>query len=475
MDTFALPHLTLLKEDQIHQVHAYALKILETTGVRIDSPAMRQKLAQRLGTACLQDDILRLPPEPVEWALGTAPSTIDLYSQQGEFAFRLGQGEARFGIGVTNLFYQDALTDQLTPFSRCNMQDMVRLGACLPNYDVISTVGIVQDVPVQAADLYAVLEMAANTTKPLVLLVSEETSFPQALDLLELLRGDLDKQPCVLPYFNPLTPLVMNTGTLEKMELAVQRGLPVIFSNYSMAGASAPLLPASTFALLIAELLAGLVISQVLRPGAPIVLGILPAYMDLKTMVNFYDPHSMLLSLACAEMMAHYHLPHCGASGSGNGWSADLPSADSFWLNHLTTCLGPGSLAPFCGDVLGSKAFSPNLAVYVHEIIAQSRRYAAGFDLSEGAAALEEIDRVGPAGNFLAAPSTRANFRSAYYSSPYFPRWGLEKWQAQGSPRASDYLRQHTCQLLSNLPVPAEHDELIERGEKFIRQIVKQI
>ena len=475
MDTFTRPRLTLLTEDQIRQVHAYALQILSATGVRVDSPAMRQKLGNHLGRACLQDDRLRIPPEVVEWALGTAPSTIDLYTQKGEAAFRLGQGSSRFGIGVTNLFYQDPLTDQLTPFSRGNMQDMVRLGGSLPNYDVISTVGIIQDVPVQAADLYAALEMAANTHKPLVVLVSEEAAFPHVLDLLELLRGDLGKQPFALPYFNPLTPLVMNTGTLEKMELAIQRGAPFIFSNYSMAGASAPLLPASTLALLIAELLAGLVISQVLRPGAPIVLGILPAYMDMKTMVNFYDPQSMLLSLACAEMMAHYRLPHCGASGSGNGWSADLPSADSFWLNHLTTCLGPGSLAPFCGDVLGSKAFSPNLVVYVHEIIEQCRRYAAGFDLSEQAASLGEIDLIGPAGNFLAAPSTRLNFRRAYYASPTFPRWGMEKWQAQGRPQASDSLRQRTQQLLSSLPLPADHYELIERGEKFIRRIIKQV
>ena len=85
---------------------------------------------------------------------------------------------------------------------------------------------------------------------------------------------------------------------------------PVIYSNYSMAGASTPLTPAGTLALLLAELLAGLTISQLIRPGAAISLGMLPVYFDMKTMMNFYDPQSVLINLACAEMMAHYGLPH---------------------------------------------------------------------------------------------------------------------------------------------------------------------
>lgn len=63
--------------------------------------------------------------------------------------------------------------------------------------------------------------------------------------------------------------------------------------------------PAGTLALLLAELLAGLTISQLIRPGAPISLGMLPVYFDMKTMTNFYDPQSLLINIACAEMMAY--------------------------------------------------------------------------------------------------------------------------------------------------------------------------
>lgn len=147
------------------------------------------------------------------------------------------------------------------------MQAMVRLGSRLPHYDVISTVGVVQDVPTSESVLYASLDLIANTTKPLVLLVSDQSKFPVVLDLYEALAGDLSVRPFVIPYVNPVSPLVMNSGTLDKMEAAIQRGLPVIFSNYSMAGTSAPMPPAGVLVMLLAELLAGLTLSQVMKEG----------------------------------------------------------------------------------------------------------------------------------------------------------------------------------------------------------------
>ena len=463
----ALPRLTLLSEEQKAQVHQYALRILSRTGVRVDSPGVLRFLEQKLGTKA-EADVLRLPTEVVEEAIHTAPKVIEVYDRIGNPVFRLGDDQLRFGIGVTALFYQDPLTDDLTPFTRRHMQDMVRVGSALPHYDVISTVGIVQDVPVAQTDLYASLEMIANTTKGLVLLVSDETQFPAVLDMFETLHGDLAARPFVLPYFNPVSPLVVNEGTADKLKVAVERGLPVIYSNYSMAGASTPLTPAGTLALLLAELLAGLTISQLIRPGAPISLGMLPVYFDMKTMMNFYDPQSVLINLACAEMMAHYGLPHTGTSGSGTGWGMDLIAADTYWLNALSFSLTKGGLAPFIGDTLGSKAISPLTIVHVHEIIDQARRFAHGFQLDDAHAVLDEIDAIGPGGHFLTTPSTLARYKTGYYTSPLYPHWSMETWLLERQPAAQQVLRERTVALLRDSPAPADHNDLLARGLAFI-------
>ncbi len=462
------PKISVLTPGQIEQVHHYALRILSSVGVRVDSERARRLLAQAVGPAGVAGDRVCIPGELVEWALAAAPRAVEVYDRRGNLAFRLPD-QARFGIGVTVLYYQDPETDAVVPFGRQHMAATVRLGGALPNFDVISTVGIVQDVPPEVSDLYAALEMVANTVKPLVLLVSDEEAFPAVLDLLEGLHGDLSSRPFVIPYFNPITPLVINRGTADKMVAAIERGLPFIYSNYGMAGASTPITPAGTLALLTAELLAGLVLSQLIREGTPVILGSLPAFFDMRGMGSFYDPASYGVDLACAEMMAHYRLPHAGTSGAGMGWGPDLIAAGHQWLNHLVSCIGQVGLVPFVGDNLGSKAFSPAVIVYANEIIAQARRFAQGFPLDDEAVALEEIAQAGPGGSFLTSGLTLGLFRRACYRSDLFPTLTLEEWQARGCPRADDLLRQRTRQLLAEAEAPADQAGLLASGEAFIR------
>ena len=224
-------------------------------------------------------------------------------------------------------------------------------------------------------------------------------------------------------------------------------------------------------ALLNAELLAGLTLSQLMREGTPVILGSLPAYFDMKGMGSFYRTPSYLVGTACAEMMSHYGLPHCGTSGAGVGWGADLIAAGHQWFNHLVSCIGKAGLAPFVGDNLGSMAFSPAIAVHANEIIKQARSFARGFVLDDDAVGLDEIAQVGPGGDFLTSDSTLRLFREVYSNGDIFPTLTLEAWQAQGGERAADLLRRHTAKLLDALGAPEGHGDMCERGESFIRRL----
>lgn len=463
------PRLTLMNEEQILQAHKNVLKVLNETGVRVDSPSILQMLEQKLGLKS-NDRVIRFPLEVVEEAIKSAPKTIDVYDRRGEFKLKLGEDRLHFGVGVTALFYQNPVDETLDLFKRKNFQDLVRLGSSLKYYEVISTVGIVRDVPEELTDLYGSLEHIANTTKPLVLLVSDENKFPDVLQMFEMLHGDLGNKPFVIPYFNPVSPLVMNAGTVDKMKTAIERGLPIIFSNYSMAGASTPLTPAGTLTLLMAELLAGLVISQAIKKGAPILLGMLPVYFDMRTMLNFYDPQSILISVACSEMMKHYGIPHCSTSGSGTGWGMDLIAADTYWMNTLALLLSHGHLAPFIGDSLGSKSIAPTTIVHVHEIIDQALRLHDGFQLDDVNSAVDEIFKVGPGKSFLSQPSTLRNYKTGYYVSGVYPRYSMENWQKAGEPTARKVLREKTQDLMASASAPDDHDEMIAKGEEFINR-----
>ena len=467
------PKLTVLSADNIQQVHDKALTILAKTGIRVDDPNARRVFKKAVGGNRNQDRFF-IPAELVEWAIDTAPSQLELYCRNGEPGFRLGSPSTAgtvFGIGVTNLYYQEPLNDQVVPFGRQHMVHATRLGEALDEFDVISTPGVIQNAEPMESELLGVLEMMANTKKPLILLVSDPTAFAAVLNMIDVLTDSAIDRPFVMPYFNPITPLILNAETTIKLDMAVSKGLPVIFSNYGMSGATCPITPGGTLALLTAELLAGLTYCQLLEEGTPVVLGSLPAAFDMGSMLSMYSPQSILLNLACAEMMYHYQMPHCGTSGGSVGWGPDLMSGAILWANHLTSALGGIGLAPFVGSNFDSLVFSPATVVYAAEIIRFIREFSEGFSLDSAEIGLDEILSMGPGANYLTSQLTMKRFKEYMRSSRVWPMLSLERWEEKGCPRADEELRKYTHKLLGELNPPEDHDQLLDRGEKFVKNI----
>ncbi|HUS86462.1 MAG TPA: trimethylamine methyltransferase family protein [Bacteroidales bacterium] len=469
---FVTPGIVVLSDDQKERVHEFSVRILETTGIRVESDRAR-KIFARSRSVIIKDDVVYIKRELIDRSIKTARSEIEIYNRSGDHLFKLGkeqEGGTRFGIGVTNTSFQEIETDMVVPFTRGHMKISSRLGDILPNFDMISTLGIPSDLPPSEIDLYNTLDMYANTAKPLVLLISESKNINRVFDLLSFLHGDISSSPFAMLYLNLITPLVLNESTTDKMIAALERGLPVIFSNYSMYGATSPMTEAGTLALLNAELLAGLVLSQLVKEGSKIILGSLPAGFDMKIMGSYYSPSSYLLNLACAEMMDHYDIPHCGTSGSGRGWGPDLIASGHLWMNHLTSCLGKVGMAPFVGGNFDSLAFSPATAVLSDHIIGEARKFASGFSLADERIGLDEIKDTGHGGNYFLSRYTIESLHEPGGSDEVWPPLNLNKWNDSANPTAKSILIDRTMELYSEASrLSGESEYLTGRGESFIK------
>jgi len=468
------PKLQLLAPAQMEAVHRYSVEILETIGVRVESDTALETFC-RLGAVEVRDDIVRIHEELIDHAIHTAPSSVEIFNRNGDSAFHLGkqQGdETYFGIGVTNMYFQDVEDSRIEPFTRRHMQQGTKLGDLLGNYDMISTLGIASDISADKLDLYGVLDMYANTSKPLVLLILESRNIHAVLDLLSLLHGDISERPFCMLYVNPVTPLVLNEATTDKMVASIQAGVPVMFSNYSMYGASTPATESGSLALLNAELLAGLVFGQLIREGSGIILGSLPAAFNMRTSQSCYTPTSYLLNLACAEMMSFYGLPHCGTSGSGNGWDADLSASGDLWMNHLTSCIGKIGCAPFVGGNFDSKVFSPSTVVLSDFIIGEAREFSKGFPLNDENVDVAGIAAVGHGGHYLTSKQTLASLERWRKAGPPWPPLNLESWKQRSNPRPETFVAERTRKLYAQaVKEAARNRDIIERGEKLIAQM----
>ena len=164
-----------------------------------------------------------------------------------------------------------------------------------------------------------------------------------------------------------------------------------------------------------------------------------------------------------------YKIPHCGTSGSGNGWGADLLASTTLTINHFTSCLGAAGMVPFVGGSFDSLVFSPELVVFSDDLIRQSRTFASGFSLDDEAVGFSDISDIGPGGNFLLSNLTGKFFRDSQFSSSIWPFLTLDKWRENGEPKADKILNDRTCDLLNNLKLPEDHDDIISKGKIYIR------
>jgi len=465
------PKLNLLGPDQINEVHRYSIRILEDTGIKVESKTALNIFAKSDGVK-IKDDVVCIKGELIDHAIKQAPSNIEVYNKSGESAFHLGKNqgnETHFGIGCTNTWFQEIESSGIELFTRKHMQYSTKLGDLLDNYSMVSTLGIPSDVPVDKLDLYSTLDMYANTTKPLVLLISGEGAINDVFDLLSSLHGDISALPFCIPYVNPITPLVLNKATTDKMISSINHNLPLMYSNYSLYGGTSPVTEGGTLGLLNAELLAGLVFSQLVKEGSKIILGSLPAAFNMANMGSRYTPTSYLLNLACAEMMQSYEIPHCGTSGSNNGRGADLQASGNLWLNHLSSCMGKVGCAPFVGGNFDSMAFSPTTVVLSDQIIGEARKFAKGFILNDESVNLNEIDHVGHGGDYFTSEQTLASLHELSSTDAIWSSLSLDAWKEQQMPTAEKELIQYTQDLYSRAILASEESiDIIKEGEDYI-------
>jgi len=242
-----------------------------------------------------------------------------------------------------------------------------------------------------------------------------------------------------------------------------------MYSNYSLYGGTSPVTEGGSLALLNAELLAGLVFSQLVKEGSKIILGSLPAAFNMASMGSCYTPTSYLLNLACAEMMHSYEIPHCGTSGSNIGRGADLQASGNLWLNHLSSCMGKVGCAPFVGGNFDSMAFSPTTVVLSDQIIGEAREFAKGFNLNDKTVNLQEIDSVGHGGDYLTSEQTLASLNELSNTDAIWSSLSLDAWKEQHMPTAEKELIQYTQNLYSRArEASKENNDIIKKGEEYI-------
>jgi trimethylamine:corrinoid methyltransferase-like protein len=450
------PKLKVVSEDQIARIHTATLEVLERTGFKITHPRALEILAA--GGAHVQGNRVRLPAWLVEDAIRKAPSRLVLGTRTGKRVVFLEGDKSFFGPSLDCIDYLDPQTHDRIRFVSKHVQATAALCDALSNFQWCMTIGMADDVPAGIADRVVARNTMQYCEKPLVFCCKDTESVKDIYAMALLLCGgkeSFERAPCVVHYSEPISPLVYYDPAVDKIIFCAERNIPLINFPAPQACGSAPATFAGTIVQASAESLSGLVLHQLVNPGAPFIYGAFTTIMDMRTTIFSYGAIEMsLMTAAMAQMAQFYRLPFFGTAGATDAKFCDAQAgAEAAYQIFSAATVGSGLVHDCSSWMDHGSMVSPEFMVLADEIVDIVRHYMEGIPVTEDTLAVDLIDKVGPGGHYLTQISTLNNFRRMKYSD-LFERMGYDKWKKEGARTFEQRLQEITLEKMKHRPAP---------------------
>src|SRR6187402_1253755 len=305
------------------------------------------------------------------------------------------------------------------------------------------------DVPVNKRHFDMVYAHLRYSDKPFMGSVTRPERARDTVELARIVFGRdfVDEHTVVFSLINANSPLVWDATMLGAAQAYAEANQAVMMTPFILAGAMSPSTVAATCAQTLAESLAGMAYVQLVRPGAPVVLGSFASSISMQSGApTFGTPEPALVLYVMAALARRLGVPF---RSGGSLCASKVPDAQAAFESAQTllpTCLaGVNFVLHTAGWLEGGLAMGYEKFVMDTDQAGMMHTLLAGVDLSPNGQAMDAIRQVGPGSHFLGCDHTQANFESAFYRSTIADNNSFEQWQAEGektaSQRANDLAR----------------------------------
>jgi len=460
------PTFRVLSDEQVEAIHNATLDILAQTGIVMKSPRGRQLLLD--AGAWEVDDRLKIPPHLVQAALASAPPRIAMHNRLGQLTMPLEAGRVFFGAGSDTPYTFDLDTGERRPPTMNDLARIARLIDALGQLDFVMSMGVPEDVPALDHYLHAFLAMVRNSVKPMVYTARDLRDMQDIYRIACAVAGGevaLREKPFLLQYAEPISPLLFNEESVEKIMFCAEKGIPVAFPPSPNMGGGGPITIAGALALGNAEILAGLILTQLVRPGTPFLYGCNTAVLDMKSAIVAYgSPEWLLGTAANVDLGRHYHLPVWGTAGATDSKVVDAQAGSEITASILNSFLCRSNLNHDVGYMEYGSTSSMELLVIADEIIREMRTVVDGIEVSERTLAREAIQRARPGGGFLSDDHTLQNWKWAQWQPRLIDRSRYDRWVELGRQDMATRANKRARAILAKhevAPLPEKAEQVI--------------
>ena len=428
-----------LTREQIKSVQEASLELLDRTGMAVMNVPAREMMQQ---AGCnVSGERVRIPQDIVRRAIASVPRTFRLHSRDGDRSFVIGGKNVMFNPGSSAATFLDSSTKDIRPGTAADLVKLVKVADALEYIDAQSTALIPTDVPEKIQDLYRLNLVLRNSDKPIVTGAFTKEGLLDMVHMLEAAVGspeDLAKKPRAIFDCCPVSPLTWGDITPQNLMDCAERMVPAEIIPAPMMGATSPVTIFGTLIQSNAEVLSGIVISQLKRPNAPVVYGGSLALFDMKYgMICLGAIETAMAACASAEIGKSYRIPTQAYLGLSD---SKMPDAQSGFesaiglllagITGINVVSGPGMLA------FENCQSTEKLAID-NEICGMVKRLLRGLETEDVGSVLSLLDSVGPRGEFLSADHTLSKFRSEQFMpSDITCRRPVNSWKELGGSDA---------------------------------------
>jgi trimethylamine--corrinoid protein Co-methyltransferase len=398
-------------------------------------------------------------------ALTTVPGQFTLYARNPQRSVTIGGPEPVFAPGYGAPFLVDAESGKRSPTLQ-DYDNLVKLAQALPNQDVSGHLLVEPgDVPAETAHLHMLRAHLVHSDKPFIGSAAGRLGASQTMEMAQIVFGsEVQDRPVTISLINSLTPLGYSVEMLEALIEYARWRQPVIIAALAMAGSTAPITLAGMLAMQNAELLAGIVLTQLLSPGMPVVYGSTSTNVDMRSgALAIGSPELSQMIAAHAQLARHYGLPSRSGGALTDASYPDAQAGFESMMGLLTTVNSGVSFVLHAAGILSSfLAFSYEKFTMDDELCGMVRSYRRGFSVNPETLAYDTVVKVGPGNNFLMEDHTFEHCRTAFWNPSLCDRGGLDAWMLGGRMDAVARARQRWQDLLDEHQDPPL-DAMIDR------------
>jgi len=465
-----LPIYELLTEEGLEKIHQATMKVLQEGGIAFHDPEALKIL--KTNGAKVEGEMVYFGAEIIEEFVAKAPETFTQIARNPDRSVQIG-GEAVTFAPVYGPPFAFDLENGRRSSTIQDFENFVKL-AYLSPYIHHSGGTIVEpnDLPVNSRHLDMLLSHIVYSDKPFMGSVTSPQNAADSVEIVRRLFGAqaIQENPALLSLINVNSPRQFDETMLKALRVYAEARQAVIITPFIMAGSMAPITLAGALTQQNAEALAGIVYTQMVNPGAPVVYGSYLSTVDMKTGAPvFGSPESQVALYASAQIARYYKLPFRSGGTYTTSKLTDAQSAYEAMMTMIPTTLARVNFVLHAAGWLES-GMTAGYEKFILDcdVLGMMQKFYKGIDLSEEEFGMDAIFEVEPGGHYLGTDHTMRNFRTAFYQTDIMDYNDYTQWDMEGRKDSVQLANERVKDLLASYESPPLDEGKKDAVESFI-------